>query len=151
MPPDMQLLFILFAVAAGMTSALQSGSNSALQKSLGTPLWTVGIVSAVTMVIALALPLFAGERWPSGGAIVQTPWWGWLGGMFGIIFVLATVFATPKLGAGLFVALTVTASSVTSLVLDHFGLMGFEVHQAGIGRIAGGLLMIAGVVLIAVF
>ena len=37
------------------------------------------------------------------------------------------------------------------LLLDHFGLMGFSVHPAGWGRITGGLLMIAGVALIARF
>ena len=75
----------------------------------------------------------------------------WLGGLFGLCFVLATVFASPKLGAGLFVALIVTFSTVTSLILDNYGLMSFDVHQAGVGRIVGGLLMIAGVACIAAF
>ena len=38
----------------------------------------------------------------------------------------------------------VTASTIASLVLDHWGLMGFEVHKAGIGRIVGALLMARG-------
>jgi transporter family-2 protein len=147
----MPILFILIAVAAGITSALQSGSNQALQKMLAAPLWTVSIVSAVTLLASLALPLLAGERMPHTGAIVLPPWWAWIGGLFGLCFVLATVYASPKLGAGLFVGLVVTASTVTSLLLDHFGWMGFDVHPAGIGRIAGGLLMIAGVALIASF
>jgi transporter family-2 protein len=146
-----KFVFLLFAIVAGSTSALQSGSNNTLQKSLGTPLWTVAIVSMVTMVTSLVLAIGAGERFPSGSAIAQTPWWGWIGGLFGIVFVLATVFASPKLGAGVFVALIVTASTATSLVLDHFGLMSFDMHQAGLGRVAGALLMIAGVALIAYF
>jgi transporter family-2 protein len=147
----MQFLFLLFAIVAGMTSALQSGANNTLQKSLNTPLWTVAIVSMVTMATSLVLAIGAGERFPSGSTMAQTPWWAWIGGLFGIVFVLATVFASPKLGAGVFVALIVTASTVTSLVLDHFGLMSFDVHPAGIGRIAGALLMVAGVALVAYF
>jgi transporter family-2 protein len=147
----MQSIFLLLAILGGMTSALQSGSNQMLQKSLAAPLWTVATVSAVTLVASLLLPLVAGEKLPHGGAIAQAPWWAWIGGLFGLGYVLATVYAAPKLGAGLFVGLIVTASTVASLLLDHFGWMGFEVHQAGWGRIAGGLLMIAGVALIAAF
>ena len=95
--------------------------------------------------------LMAGERWPTGGAIAHTPWWAWAGGVFGLGFVMATVYASPKLGAGLFIALIVTASTLSSLLLDHFGLMGFAIREAHVGRIAGGLLMIAGVALIALF
>jgi bacterial/archaeal transporter family-2 protein len=144
-------LFALIAVLAGMTSALQSGSNQMLQKSMAAPLWTVAIVSAITLLASLPLPLLVGEKTPQGAVFAQTPWWAWLGGLFGLCFVLATVYASPKLGAGLFVGLIVTASTVTSLLLDHFGWMGFDVHQAGFGRIVGGLLMIAGVSLIAAF
>ncbi len=147
----MMLIFALIAIAAGMTSTLQSGSNQTLQKSLGAPLWTVVLVSAVTLAAALPLPLLLGERWPQVAAIARAPWWAWIGGLFGLGFVLATVYASPKLGAGLFVALIVTASTVTSLALDHFGWMGFAVHRAGLGRILGALLMIAGVGLISAF
>ncbi len=147
----MTFLFILIAIAAGVTSALQSGSNQMLQKSLAAPLWTVALVSAVTLAASLILPIVSGEKLPQAAAIGQAPSWAWIGGLLGLGFVLATVYATPRLGAGLFVALIVSASTITSLVLDHFGWMGFSVHQAGAGRILGGVLMIAGVALIAAF
>lgn len=147
----MQIVFILFAIAAGMTSTLQSGSNNMLQKATAAPLWTVVIVSAITLAGSFVVALAAGERWPPSAAIVHAPWWAWAGGVFGLCFVMATVYASPKLGAGLFIALIVTASAVTSLLLDHFGLMGFAVREAHVGRIVGGLLMVAGVALIAAF
>jgi transporter family-2 protein len=40
---------------------------------------------------------------------------------------------------------------VTSIVLDHFGWVGFERHAASLWRILGGLLMVAGVALVAAF
>jgi len=147
----MPVIFALFAIAAGVGSALQAGSNQMLQKSLAVPLWTVTIVSAITFIVALPIQFFAGERWPSGSTLAQAPWWSWTGGLFGLGFVLATVFVSPKLGAGLFVGLVVTASTITSLLLDHYGWIGFDVHPAGAGRIAGGVLMILGIALIAAF
>lgn len=147
----MKAVFLLIAAAAGVGSALQSGSNASLQKSLTTPLWTVVFVCVITTVAALVVAGVTAAPFPNREQLGQAPWWAWLGGLFGLCFVLATVFASPKLGAGLFVALIVTFSTLTSLILDNYGLMSFDVHHAGIGRIIGGLLMIAGVACIAAF
>ena len=147
----MNAVFILIAAAAGIGSALQSGSNASLQKSLAAPLWATVFVCMVTTVAALLVAGVATAPFPTRMQLAQPTWWAWLGGLFGLCFVLATVFASPKLGAGLFTALIVTASTVTSLVLDNYGLMSFDVHHAGIGRIIGGLLMVAGVACIAAF
>lgn len=147
----MKALLVLVAALAGVGSALESGSNATLRKALGAPLWTVALVSVVSVVAAVSVAAVAGGAPPTRMQLGQTPWWSWLGGLFGVVFLLATVFASPKLGAGLFVALIVTASTLMSLVLDNFGWMSFDVHRAGIGRIAGALLMIAGVGCIAAF
>ena len=40
---------------------------------------------------------------------------------------------------------------VMSVVLDQFGLFGFDVHVANIWRIVGAVLMIAGVSLLCLF
>ena len=147
----MKLLLVLVAVASGLGSALQAGSNSMLQKSLSATLWTMASVGLVLSVSGLVLAVAAGGSIPPAAQFGAAPWWAWLGGVFGLLFLFATVYVSPQLGAGVFIALVVTSSTGMSLVLDHFGLMGFEVHQAGIGRIAGALLMIAGVACIAAF
>jgi bacterial/archaeal transporter family-2 protein len=51
----------------------------------------------------------------------------------------------------LFIGLTVTASTLLSVVLDHYGWLGFAEHPAGPGRLIGAVLMIVGVGLIAAF
>ena len=45
--------------------------------------------------------------------------------------------------------LTLTAAVVTSLVLDHYGLLGFEVRPLTALRVLGGVMMVAGVGLVA--
>jgi len=42
----------------------------------------------------------------------------------------------PQLDAAIYIGLFVTASSVASVVADHFGWLGFDQHTAGFGRIA---------------
>jgi bacterial/archaeal transporter family-2 protein len=54
-----------------------------------------------------------------------------------------------RVGAGMFVGLTVTAALITSLVVDHFGWFRMQVHPVSVWRVLGGLLMVAGVSLIA--
>jgi transporter family-2 protein len=82
-------------------------------------------------------------------ALVGTPWWGWLGGVLGAVYAVATVLLARELGAAPLTALIVTGQLVCSVVLDHFGWVGFTEHAAGLGRIVGCVLMVAGFVLIA--
>jgi transporter family-2 protein len=147
----MQFVFILVALAAGIASAFQSGTNQTLQKAFDAPLWAAALIAMVTAVTSVAVVLVSGERLPAADAAGTAPWWAWTGGILGVGFVLGTVYAAPKLGAGLFMASIVTAEVLTGLILDHFGLLGFDVHQAGWGRIIGGALMICGLSLIAIF
>ena len=48
-------------------------------------------------------------------------------------------------------ALVVTGQLLCSVLLDHFGWVGFEIHPAGWGRIIGCLLLVAGFALVARF
>jgi transporter family-2 protein len=98
-------------------------------------------------VIALA----SGQKPPTGGALAQVPWWGFIGGIFGAVYILSMLLMAERLGAAVFMGVTVSAAVVTSLVMDHFGLLGFQVHEAGLGRMAGGVLMVVGLALIAAF
>ena len=69
--------------------------------------------------------------------------------MLGAAYAVATVLLARELGAASLTGLVVTGQLVCSVLLDHFGWMGFTEHTAGIGRIVGCLLMVAGFFLIA--
>ena len=53
-----------------------------------------------------------------------------------------------ELGAATLTALVITGQLVCSVALDHLGLLGFELHAAGLGRLIGCLLLLAGTLLI---
>ncbi len=69
----------------------------------------------------------------------------------GAAFILAQIYAARAIGAGPFLAVTVGVAPLTSLILDHFGLVGFAAHALNAGRIVGATLIIGGVVLVKVF
>lgn len=147
----MSWLLYLSAVIAGTLNAVQAGANVTLNKTLEQPILASLIVAAVGAVVYLLAAPFLGLALPAGGKVASVPWWGWIGGALGAVYVLCTILVAGRVGAAPFTGLTVTAAVVTSLVLDHFGWLGFDQHAAGLARIAGGLLMVGGLALICLF
>jgi transporter family-2 protein len=110
------------------------------------------IVSSVLGVIVLAVATVASRTpWPSAARLAGAPWWAWVGGLLGAIYAVATVLLARRLGAATLTAVVVTGQLICSVVLDHFGALGFTEHALSAGRVAGCLLMVAGFVLIARF
>ncbi|TPG56851.1 DMT family transporter [Roseomonas nepalensis] len=143
----------LLAVVAGVLNMLQSGSNATLHQKLESgPVVPALVVYLTGMLAVLAASPFIG-RSAEGvlGRAGAVPWWGWIGGAMGAFYVVVTLTQAKGMGAGAFTAVTLTAAVVTSLLLDHYGLMGFEVRPLTLLRVLGGVLMVAGVGLVACF
>jgi bacterial/archaeal transporter family-2 protein len=68
-----------------------------------------------------------------------------------VLLILAQLYASPAIGAASFLGIIVTVGVAASLVLDHYGWVGFPVHPASLWRILGAVLMVAGVALVALF
>lgn len=142
---------MLIVALGGVMTSIQSGTNAHLAKSLDRS-WMVGLFTgALTATVLAVVTLVSREGLPSSDRIAATPWWAWTGGLCGAVYVVSTLFFAQKLGSGVFTGLTVTAGIIASIVMDHFGLVGFRQHTAGIGRILGGALMIGGLVMVSRF
>ncbi len=143
--------FLLMALLAGISVPTQAGINAQLG------LWTRSPVLASTisfMVGTLTLILYSLiTRIPLPGlaTIGNHPWWIWVGGTLGAFFVTATIILVPKLGATTMVALILAGQMFASLLLDHFGWLGYPMQPISLGRIAGVVLVCAGVWLIRFF
>lgn len=153
-PLGMQsVLIVVLAALAGMILPMQPGINSVLRSSLGSA-WvaalvsfTVGtliLLSTVTLLRFSANPKIV----PNMEAIRSAPWWAWLGGLIGAIFVSSSIVLAPKLGAVLFVGAIVFGQMFSSILIDHFGISGFRQQPMNAGRIGGVVLILCGVVLI---
>jgi bacterial/archaeal transporter family-2 protein len=147
-----QWLLFPVAVLAGTLMVVQSGCNGMLERILDGPV-VVGVISQsiglTTLVIA---GIATGELgFPDNSRLMQGPWWAWLGGLCGAASLLSQPIAAPRLGAGTYIGLFVTASSVMSVIFDHFGWLGFAEHPASIARVLGCALMVIGIALISIF
>jgi transporter family-2 protein len=147
----MPIVIALAVIAAGILNTVQSGSNATLNKTLGQPILAALIVAGANVVVYLAAAPFLGFNWPGSQRLAGVPWWSWLGGAMGAVYVLASVLFAERLGAAVFTGITVTAGIITSVVLDHYGWVGFAQHTADAWRILGCLLMIVGLILVCTF
>lgn len=141
------VLLILMALLAGTAIALQTGVNAQLRNCLGNPM-QAALISF--LVGALSLAVYVLPQRPSWTLTGEghRPWWIWTGGLLGAYVVTALILLAPRLGASLLIALVVTGQMITALVLDHYGLLGFPQQKISPLRLLGGVLLIAGVVLI---
>ena len=139
---------LLLAVFVGLLLPVQTGVNAQLHTSLGHPIATalvsfgVGVVGLLVAVLGLRIPVPLAEAWS------QSAWWQWSGGLLGAIYIALVVVLAPRLGAGTTIATVVGGQMVASLLLDHFGWIGFPEHPISGLRLLGAGLVILGVALI---
>jgi transporter family-2 protein len=138
-----------FIILGGALQTCGAAMNAQLFQALSNK-WLANAVS-FALILAFFLAVFAmfPTPLPASDALSKMPWWAPLGGLVGAVQVYAGLTLVRKVGAGPFVGLTVTAALITSLVVDHFGWFHMPVHVMNAWRIAGALLLICGIVLIA--
>jgi transporter family-2 protein len=138
-----------FIILGGALQSCGAAMNAQLFQSLGNK-WLANAVS-FALILAFFFCLFAmfPNPLPIGESLANMPWWAPLGGLVGAVQVYAGLTLVQKVGAGPLVGLTVTAALITSLVLDHYGWFHMPVHALNVWRIAGALLIVGGIALIA--
>lgn len=136
------------ALLAGALLPFQAVSNAAVGRALGHPLW--GALTSLAVSVMVILPMLWAFKAPAPavGNALQGPWWLWIGGVLGAVYVGSAAAVTPKLGAAGFLACIVAGQMVTAALVDHFGLMGLPVEPVNWMGLAGIFLILGGVLLV---
>jgi len=143
----MKWIYVLFALVAGITIPVQAGINLRLRESLADPVFAAFVSFGVGTVV-LGIYGFALRPVPGFAMMGSAPWWAWTGGAFGAFFVFSTIVLAGELGAATTMAWLLAGQFVAALILDHFGLISYDVHHVSWPRLLGVALLIAGAVLI---
>jgi len=140
---------IPFIIFGGCLQTIGAAMNSQLNHALGNK-WLATTVS-FAVITAFFICIFAmfPSPLPTSEGLARMPWWAPLGGLVGAVQVYAGLTLVGEVGAGPFVGFTVTAALLTSLVVDHFGLIHMPVHPLNTWRVIGAALMVGGIVCIA--
>lgn len=142
-----QYLFALLAIAVGGACiATQAPINSRLGSHVGDPV-TAAAISFIVGAIVLSLIVLARGAVPSGAQMAAAPWWAWVGGALGAIYVWAAVWAVGTLGVVTMVAALIFGQLAAALVLDAIGAFGLQVREISWTRIAAVVMVAGGLVL----
>jgi bacterial/archaeal transporter family-2 protein len=137
----------LLVLAGGVLIAVQAPTNAMLARAGGSPVLAALISFAIGTVALFVTWLASGNR-PGASAFAGLPWYAWLGGLYGAVFVGAAAYAAPRIGLASLVTIGITGQIAAALWLDHVGALGLPREPISVGRVAGVLLVIAGVVLV---
>ena len=141
------VLPMLLVLAAGGMISLQAPTNAMLARAGGSPVLAALISFAVGTVVLLGVWLASGSR-PRASSFAGLPPYAWFGGAYGALYVAVAAYAAPKIGLASLITIGIAGQIVMALLLDHVGAFGLPRDPLSIGRIAGALLVVAGVVLV---
>ena len=145
----MRYILMLSTLFIGAILPVQAVLNTKLGKQTGGPMISSFLSFLVGLICLFIINLFANYTALSHMKLLSvSPWYVWMGGLLGAIFVSCIIFVNQQQGVALTFALVVAGQIFISLVIDHFGLFGSIVRPVSIPKIIGALLIIAGLVLI---
>ena len=135
-------LVALLMVLVGVQFAAQAPVNGGLGRSTG-PLVAALISFLVGNVLLLVIVAASGQL-DGFSTIGEVPLWQLAGGVIGATYVALAATTIARIGAGVIAAVTVTGQLACSVVVDHFGWFGIEVHDVIGPRLLGLVLLLAG-------
>jgi len=108
---------ILLAFLVGMSTAVQQATNALITATGGDSAVTAFINFAMGMAVLVLIG--AWTVLPGGVPDLSTaPWWAWVGGPMGGVFIILAAWAVVHSGVLLFGLVTVTSQLGTGVVLD---------------------------------
>jgi transporter family-2 protein len=145
----MKYLLMFLTLLTGALLPVQAILNTRLGRQTGGPLMGSLLSFSVGLICLLVLNLVTNTSAVIGlKPSLVTPWYVWLGGFLGAIFVGYITWVNQQQGVALTFALVVSGQIFCSLFIDHFGFFGSAVRTITLEKIIGAALIIVGIILI---
>jgi transporter family-2 protein len=144
-----RLQYLAIAFAIGCMIPLQAAINNQLKGYLDQSTVLAAFVSFAVGTFALGIVAVAtGQRVAVLGNVAEARAWQLTGGLLGAFFVFGTTLLAPRIGVAKMVALIIGGQVLVSLLMDRGGWLGLPVRELSVTRVAGAILVVAGVVLV---
>ncbi|WP_461212888.1 DMT family transporter [Lacticaseibacillus sp. GG6-2] len=142
------MLAIMIGLVIGFGLPVQTAINSRLRDAVGSPFWSSLISFLIgTIGLAIATVVSGVALLPSAQIVSSQPWWLWLGGVFGVVYLTSNILLFPKLGSVQTVIFPVTGQILMGLLIDNGGWFAAPVQPLTLVRVIGALLVVAGVLI----
>lgn len=140
---------MIVTALVGASLAVQIGLNATMRQHVGSPMAAALINFLVGTLVLFLIVLLSRGSLPVLAQAGGAPWWAWGAGLLGAVFIAASTAFGPLIGGATFLALLVAGQMIAALAIDHYGVLSFPVRPVDSWRIAGALLVVAGVFLLA--
>ncbi len=141
-------LYVVLAFICGVVLVTQPGVNSVLSGNIGGTLNAATISLCVSTVTIFVVRFFYAPSFSFSMAFEKTPYWAWFGGLLGVVFVAASMYVAPKIGATALISLILCGQIIAALIYDKFGLFGYGETPITILRLSGVGLIVIGTTLV---
>jgi transporter family-2 protein len=138
------VVYLVVATGLGMLVAFQPLANAVLARALGSAYGAAAISIFVAALGAVVLIAITGRGEITRATLTSVPWWVYLAGFVGTLFVAGGVVIAPVTGALLFFICVVAGQLLGATIADHFGLFGVDVRTVSLPRLVGLALVIGG-------
>ena len=146
MTPSLLWPLLLVLLAGGMI-ALQAPTNVMLARAGGSPV-LAALISFAVGTAALGVAWLASGHRPGLAPFGALPWYAWVGGVYGALYVAVAAYAAPRIGLATLITVGIAGQIVMALWLDHLGALGLPRTPVSPARLAGAALVVLGVVLV---
>ena len=141
------LIALIGASSGGSFLAIGAAANTRLRKTLQSSIAAAAInfmVGSLTLTFLILLGIFGSQNLDR---LPQVPWWAFLSGLLGAVYVTLNTIIIPKLGLTT-TALAVVCSQMSgSLLIDQWGWFGVTPHPINASRIVAIVLLLIAVAL----
>ncbi|AYF54306.1 DMT family transporter [Clostridium botulinum C] len=139
-------MYKIYAIIVGVLLATMISINGALSGKMENcfALIIIHLVGGLTTCILL---LITRRKF----SIKGIPFYFLCGGFLGFFVVFINNICVVKIGVALTLALSLLGQSIVSGIIDHYGLLGMEIHKFKKEKIIGFIIILAGIVVMTVY
>ena len=141
-------ILVLAALIIGGFLSVQGSINAQLSSFLKHPLQASLTNFLVGSVILILLNIILRTSVPTFAEIKAVPWYLFLGGAIGAMFVTSVVLLIPRIGVTTMLAASIAGQLIVAAIIDHFGFFNVAEHPISLSRVAGIIMLILSIVLI---
>lgn len=142
-------MLVLLALLVGAIVPVQTAINTRLRVSVGSPIAATFLSFSIAVGVST---LIAGAATatliPDLSVPAAEPWWIWLGGFMGVMFIAGNIVLFPQLGAVQTVILPILGQVIMGLLVDALGLFNSPRLAVGPLRLLGAAVVVLGIVMV---
>lgn len=122
---DFSAVAVVAAVTAGALVAVQQAINGRTNVATGNPVattWVNFVFGTLGLGVAVGVGVLIDQapmELPTSG-----PWWMYLGGALGVVFIMTAAWAVPRYGVLVFALVSIAGQLASALVIDILAPMG---------------------------